>query len=166
VEGWIDVPVAERIAELTGRSTTVINDADAAGIAEMRFGNGRGEGGVVVVLTLGTGIGSGLFVDGKLVPNTEFGHLYLKDRPRVAEWYAASRARKRDKLKWEQYAARVDEYLRHLERLFTPRLFILGGGISRKADKFLSLLSVRARVVPAALRNQAGIIGAALATLP
>jgi polyphosphate glucokinase len=165
IESWVGVKVAERISELVGRPTTVLNDADAAGTAEMRFGSGRGVDGLVMVLTLGTGIGSALFVDGGLVPNTELGHLFLRNRPRVAEYYAASQARKRDNLSWDQYTTRLNEYLRHLERLFSPRLFIIGGGISKKADKFLPRLSVRAEVVPAALRNDAGIIGAAVAAL-
>jgi polyphosphate glucokinase len=165
VESWVGVAVAARIADVVGRPTVVLNDADAAGTAEMRFGSGRGVDGSVMVLTLGTGIGSALFVDGKLVPNTELGHLFLRNRPRVAEYYAASRARKRDGLKWEQYAARLNEYLLHLERLFSPRLFIIGGGVSKKGEKYLPHLSVRAEVVVAGLRNDAGIIGAAVAAL-
>lgn len=163
VEIWVGWPVAARLAGLTGRAVTLLNDADAAGLAEMRFGAGRGEPGVVLVLTLGTGIGSALFVDGRLAPNFELGHLYLPGHERVAEWSVAASARTREGLKWRQYASRLDEYLHHLERLFTPRLFILGGGISRKADRFLPQLTVRARVVAAALGNHAGIIGAAVA---
>ena len=104
-----------------------LNDADAAGIAEMQFGAGRGRTGTVLLITLGTGIGSALFCDGTLVPNTELGHLYLRDQPQVAEWRAAAAARDRDALKWSQYADRLDEYLVHVERLFSPRLIILGG---------------------------------------
>jgi polyphosphate glucokinase len=116
-----------------------------------------------MILTLGTGIGSALFIDGTLVPNTELGHLYLRNQSKVAEQRAASRVRKRDKLKWPAYAERLNEYLVHVERIFSPRLFILGGGVSRKAEKFVPLLKVHAEVVPAALRNNAGIIGAAIA---
>lgn len=163
IESWVGVPVARRMEEGTKRPTLVLNDADAAGIAEMRFGSGRGQHGLVMILTLGTGIGSALFIDGILVPNTELGHLYLRNQSKVAEQRAASRARKRDNLKWPAYAERLNEYLVHLERIFSPRLFILGGGVSRKAEKFVPLLRVRAEVVPAALRNDAGIIGAAIA---
>ena len=163
IESWVGVPVARRMEEGTKRSTLVLNDADAAGIAEMRFGSGRGQHGLVMILTLGTGIGSALFIDGTLVPNTELGHLYLRNQKKVAEQHAASRARKRDNLEWPAYAERLNEYLVHLERIFSPRLFILGGGVSRKAEKFVPLLKVRAEVVPAALRNNAGIIGAAIA---
>jgi polyphosphate glucokinase len=163
IESWLGVPVARRMEEGTQRSTLVLNDADAAGIAEMRLGSGRGQHGLVMILTLGTGIGSALFIDGTLVPNTELGHLYLRNQSKVAEQRAAPRVRKRDNLKWPAYAERLNEYLVHLERIFSPRLFILGGGVSRKADKFVPLLKVRAEVVPAALRNNAGIIGAAIA---
>jgi polyphosphate glucokinase len=163
IESWLGVPVARRMEEGTKRPTLLLNDADAAGIAEMRFGSGRGQDGLVMILTLGTGIGSALFIDGTLVPNTELGHLYLRKQSKVAEQRAAPRVRKRDKLEWPAYAKRLNEYLVHLERIFSPRLFILGGGVSRKAEKFVPLLKVRAEVVPAALRNDAGIIGAAIA---
>jgi polyphosphate glucokinase len=143
----------------------LLNDADAAGAAEMKFGRGRDQAGVVLVLTLGTGIGSALFVDGRLVPNTELGNVFLKSRPRVAEWYTSAEARERERLGWVPWAKRLDEYLRHVERLFTPRLIILGGGVSRKAPRFVPRLHVRARVVPAGLRNEAGIVGAALAAV-
>jgi polyphosphate glucokinase len=117
----------------------------------------------VLLLTLGTGIGSALFVDGRLVPNTELGNLYLQSKPKVAEHYAAANARKRDELKWKQWAERLDEYLDHVERLFTPRLIIIGGGVSKRSEKFLPELTVKARIIPARLRNEAGIIGAAVA---
>jgi polyphosphate glucokinase len=162
VESWVGCRAATRIAELSGRSVRLLNDADAAGLAEMRFGSGRDEPGVVIVLTLGTGIGSALFVDQRLVPNTEFGHLYLRLHERVAEHSVAADARKREGLKWKDWAVRLDEYLHHLERLFTPRLFILGGGVSRKPERFLPRLTVRARVEAAGLGNQAGIVGAAM----
>jgi len=163
VESWVGFPVAERLAERLGRPVTLVNDADAAGIAEMRYGCGRGEPGVVLLLTLGTGIGSALFVDGRLVPNTELGNLYLRSQPKVAEYYAASAARKRDDLKWKERAARLDAFLDHVERLFTPQLIIVGGGVSKRSEKFLPELSVKARIIPAKLRNEAGIIGAAVA---
>lgn len=163
VSSWIGYPVAKRIEKLTRRPVTLLNDADAAGIAEMRFGRGLGEKGVVLVLTLGTGIGSALFVDGRLVPNTELGAIYLPRRARPAEWRAAAEAREREGLGWPAYAARLDEYLKHVERILSPRLVILGGGVSAKAGNFLPLLTVRTPVVAAGLQNRAGIIGAALA---
>ena len=164
VPGWIDYPVARILGERLQRPVTMLNDADAAGIAEMRFGNGRGEKGVVLILTLGTGIGSALFMDGRLVPNTELGNLYLRKHKEVAEHYASARAMEEADLKWDVYAERLNEYLQHVNRLFSPRLIIIGGGISKKHEQFLPLLKVGARVIPAALRNRAGIIGAAVAS--
>lgn len=163
VPGWIDYPVARILAERLQRPVTMLNDADAAGIAEMRYGNGRGEKGLVLILTLGTGIGSALFMDGQLVPNTELGNLYLRKHKEVAEQYASALAREEAGLAWQDYAARLDEYLRHVNRLFSPRLIVIGGGISKKHEKFIPRLTVKARVIPAALRNRAGIIGAAVA---
>jgi polyphosphate glucokinase len=155
--------VARNLSERLQRPVTMLNDADAAGIAEMRFGNGRGENGVVMVLTLGTGIGSALFMDGHLVPNTELGNLYLRKHKQVAERYASALVREVEGLKWSKYAERLDEYLQHVDRLFSPRLIIIGGGISKHHEQFLPGLHVRTRVIPAALRNRAGIIGAAVA---
>lgn len=163
VPGWIDYPVARILGERLQRPVTMLNDADAAGIAEMRFGNGRGEKGVVLILTLGTGIGSALFMDGQLVPNTELGNLYLQKHKEVSEKYASALAKEEADLKWRVYAERLNEYLHHVNRLFSPRLIIIGGGISKKHEKFIPRLTVRARVIPAALRNRAGIIGAAIA---
>jgi len=140
----------------------MLNDADAAGVAEMKHGVGAGEQGTVLLLTFGTGIGSALFTDGELVPNTEFGHIEVRGRD--AEERASERARELHDLSWGKWAGRVDEYLGHVEALLSPSLFIIGGGISRKADKFIPLLSgVRARIVPAAMQNNAGIVGAAMA---
>jgi len=140
----------------------VLNDADAAGQAEMRFGAGVGEEGTVVMLTFGTGIGSALFTHGMLVPNTEFGHIEIRGKD--AEKRASDRVRELHDLDWAHWAGRVDEYMSHLEALLWPDLFIVGGGVSRKSGKFLPLLDhLRARVVPAAMHNDAGIIGAALA---
>ncbi|MGK5554223.1 polyphosphate--glucose phosphotransferase [Actinomadura kijaniata] len=159
---WIGTDAEALFAEATGRPVTVLNDADAAGIAEMRLGAGRGRTGTVVVLTLGTGIGSALFTDGVLVRNTEFGHLELHGAE--AEARAAARVRKEQDLTWEEWARRLNAYLAHLEMLLSPKLVILGGGVSRKADRFLPLLEgLRAEVVPAALHNHAGIVGAAMA---
>jgi polyphosphate glucokinase len=142
----------------------VLNDADAAGQAEMQFGAGAGEQGTVVMLTFGTGIGSALFHGGVLVPNTEFGHIEIRGKD--AEKRASERAREIHDLDWQHWAGRVDEYMSHLEALLWPDLFIVGGGVSRKADKFLPLLDrLRTRVVPAAMHNDAGIVGAALSAV-
>ncbi|MFF2548985.1 polyphosphate--glucose phosphotransferase [Kitasatospora sp. NPDC058063] len=161
-KGWIGLDAAGLFREALGMPATVLNDADAAGLAELTHGAGRAEPGVVLVLTFGTGIGSALFVDGTLVPNTELGHLELRGKD--AERRASSAAKERHGLNWEQWAGRVDEYLDLVEGLFSPRLIVIGGGVSRKHEKFLPLLKDReARVVPAELRNDAGIVGAAMA---
>ncbi|HEV3067995.1 MAG TPA: ROK family protein [Streptosporangiaceae bacterium] len=158
---WIGVDARDLFGTATGLQVQVINDADAAGQAEMRFGAGAGHQGTVVMLTFGTGIGSALFTRGVLVPNTEFGHIEIRGKD--AEKRASERAREEHDLDWEHWAGRVDEYLSHLEGLVWPDLFIVGGGVSRKSDKFLPLLEkLRARVVPATMLNDAGIVGAAL----
>jgi polyphosphate glucokinase len=158
---WIGVDGAGLLKKKTDCRVRLVNDADAAGIAEIKFGAGKGHRGVVLLLTLGTGIGSAVFVDGRLMPNTELGHLEMKGVD--AEDYASDRIRKAEDLGWGEWAARLDEYLGLLEFLFSPDLFILGGGVSKKHHKFLPLLNTRARVVPAQLLNDAGIVGAALA---
>lgn len=160
-QGWIGTDVEATLSAATDCEVVAINDADAAGLAEMRYGVGRGRRGTVVMLTFGTGIGSAVFVEGRLVPNTEFGHLELDGHD--AEDKASDAARDRDDLSWEQWAKRVSKYLRHLEALLWPDLFVIGGGVSKKAEKFLPHLEgVRTPLVPAALQNEAGIIGAAL----
>ncbi|MGH3239079.1 MAG: polyphosphate--glucose phosphotransferase [Spirillospora sp.] len=159
---WVGLDAASMITEETGREATLLNDADAAGIAEMRFGAGRGRHGTVVVLTLGTGIGSALFSDGVLVANTEFGHLEIDGRD--AESHASAKAREDEGLSWEKWAKRLGVYMRHLEALISPSLIIVGGGVSRKAQHFVPLITgVRAEIVPARLVNNAGIVGAAMA---
>lgn len=160
---WINFPGAARIAETTGCPVTLVNDADAAGIAEMHFGAGRGRRGTVMILTLGTGIGSALFVNGTLVPNCELGHLYLKGHKIDAEDFASDRIRESEDLSWKGWAQRLGAYLNHLEMLFSPNLFILGGGVSKKHRKFLPLLNVDTEIAVAKLRNEAGIVGAAMA---
>jgi polyphosphate glucokinase len=161
-DSWIGLDTRALFNRATGLSTALINDADAAGLAEMRFGAGAGHQGTVLMLTFGTGIGSALFRAGVLVPNTEFGHIEI--RGREAEHRASERAKEQHELSWEKWAERVDEYLQHMEQLTSPDLIIIGGGISRKSDKFLHLLKgLRATVVPAALHNDAGIVGAGLA---
>ncbi|MEU1350104.1 polyphosphate--glucose phosphotransferase [Streptomyces sp. NPDC005775] len=161
-KGWIDLDARTLLGDRLGLPVTVLNDADAAGIAEMTFGAGRGRKGTVIMLTLGTGIGSALFIDGSLVPNTELGHLELNGHE--AEKHASTKAKEDGDLSWHHWAHRVQKYLAHVEMLFSPELFIIGGGVSRKADKFLPLIEhVRAEMVPAELQNNAGIVGAAMA---
>ena len=147
-----------------GMSVGAVNDADAAGLAEMRWGAGRGAEGVVLMLTLGTGIGTSLFVGGRLVPNTELGHIEIRGQD--AEHRAADGARKREDLNWKQYAERLDEYLHKIEALLWPDLIVVGGGISKKAEKFFPHLTNRTEIVTATMRNEAGIAGAALAGVP
>jgi len=159
---WIGLDARAVFGAATGLTLSMLNDADAAGLAEMKLGIGAGERGTVLMLTFGTGIGSALFTDGALVPNTEFGHIEIRGKD--AEVRASDRARELHDLSWGKWAGRVEEYLGHVEALVWPSLFIIGGGISRKADKFVPLLgSVRARIVPAAMHNDAGIVGAAMA---
>jgi polyphosphate glucokinase len=158
---WVGLDTRALFSKAADATTSLINDADAAGLAEMKFGAGAGHQGTVLMLTFGTGIGSALFRDGVLVPNTEFGHIEIRGRD--AEKRASERAKELHDLSWGKWAGRVDEYLHHIDGLTAPDLIIIGGGISRKADKFLPLLtSLRATVVPAAMQNNAGIVGAAL----
>ncbi len=157
---WIDFPVVERLNRQLRRPISIINDADAAGIAEMRFGVGVDRPGVVIFLTLGTGVGSGVFNDGVLVPNTEFGQMEIRGRP--AERRSAAAARIKRGLSWKAWAGDLDEHLDRIQQLTWPTLMILGGGVSKSADKFIPRLTVRCEVVPALLRNDAGIIGAAI----
>ncbi|MFF7437587.1 polyphosphate--glucose phosphotransferase [Streptomyces sp. NPDC008122] len=163
-KSWIGVDAGALIGDrIGGLPVTVLNDADAAGVAEITFGAGRGRKGTVILLTLGTGIGSAVFVDGRLVPNTELGHLELKGHD--AETRASTRAKEDEDLSWEHWAKkRLNKYLAHVEMLFSPELFIIGGGVSRKADRFLPLIEgIRAKIVPAELQNNAGIVGAGMA---
>ncbi len=159
---WIDAPAAELFAAEFGRPVMVLNDADAAGIAEVRYGAGQGHAGVVLMLTFGTGIGSALFLDGRLVPNTEFGHVELHGAD--AEELASDRARQDEDLGWHAWAKRLEQYLRHVEMLLRPDLIIIGGGVSKKTEHYLPHVQLSTPVVPATLQNNAGIIGAALAT--
>lgn len=159
--GWVGFDAAGTLSKAIGRRVTVLNDADAAGLAEMRFGAGAGVRGTVLVLTLGTGLGSGLFSDGRLVPNTELGHMEIRGRD--AERRSAAIARVRRGLSWKAWAQDLDEHLHAIDRLFSPNLIILGGGVSKNAQRFLPYLTVRPPVVVATFRNDAGIVGAALA---
>jgi polyphosphate glucokinase len=157
---WIGTDAVRLFGEATGRQVTVVNDADAAGVAEAHFGAAAGHPGVVVMVTLGTGIGTALLINGVLVPNTELGHLHLHHGD--AEHWAADSVREKENLSWPQYAERLTDYVKLLHRLLWPDLIVLGGGVSKKAEKFLPLMDVPVQVVPAGLQNEAGIIGAAL----
>jgi polyphosphate glucokinase len=163
-KSWIGVNAIELFQSTTGRAVSVLNDADAAGLAEVRHGAGAGAGrsGVVIMLTFGTGIGSAVFVNGQLVANTELGHLHLHNHGEAETW-AAESAREREDLSWKEWASRVQTYLDELRALFWPELIIIGGGVSKKADKYLPLIDIDAEVVAAQLQNEAGIIGAAMA---
>jgi polyphosphate glucokinase len=160
-KSWIETDVDKVFTDITNCDVTVLNDADAAGIAEARFGAAKGVGGVVIMLTFGTGIGSALLLDGRLVPNTELGHLEIDGHD--AEKKASSAAKDNEGLSFKQWAKRVQRYLRHVEKLFTPDLFVVGGGVSKNADKWVPLLDIATPVKPAQLLNNAGIVGAAMA---
>lgn len=159
-QGWIDTDGKHLLERVTGRSVRMLNDADAAGVAEMEFGAGRNQKGVTIMLTFGTGIGSAIFIDGHLLPNTEFGHLPIRGKD--AEHRASAKVKKDEGLSWGAWTDRVNEYLGQMEFFFSPDLFIVGGGISKKSEKFMPLLKTRARIVTAQLMNDAGIIGAAM----
>jgi len=160
-EKWVGTNADELFTKVTGCECTMINDADAAGLAEMEFGAGKGQPGTVIMITLGTGIGTAIFHRGKLLPNTEFGHLDMDGRD--AEHRASDAVRKREDLSWKKYAKRLNEYLAEMEKLFWPNLFIIGGGISKKSEKYIPLLTIDTPVIPAQFLNEAGIVGAALA---
>ena len=160
---WIGTDVDALFTKAIGEDVIVLNDADAAGIAEARFGAARDVAGVVILLTFGTGIGSALLVDGKLVPNTELGHLELDGHD--AETRAAASVRDREKLPYRRWAKRVSRYMSHVEKLFTPDLFVVGGGVSKEADKWVPYLELRTPIKPAQLLNNAGIVGAAMAAV-
>jgi polyphosphate glucokinase len=158
---WIGTDASAAFSQAIGAPVVVVNDADAAGIAEMEFGAGKGVKGVVMMVTLGTGIGSALFIDGQLVPNTELGHLKIGKQD--AERHAAESVREAENLSWKQWAERLDVYFQMLDELFSPDLVIVGGGVSKKSEKFLPRLTVKTEIVPAQLLNEAGIVGAAVA---
>lgn len=158
---WIGFDAASAIAEITGCPTCVVNDADAAGLAEISFGAGRGRQGVILVVTIGTGLGSALFSNGHLLPNSELGHIEINGVD--AESRASDAARKREKLSWKQWGKRFNFYLNTLYKLFSPDLIILGGGTSSKFEKFSRYLDVPTEIVIATMLNEAGIVGAALA---
>ena len=160
-KSWIGKNVPAFLKKGTGCPAVVINDADAAGLAEMEYGAGRNHRGVVLLVTVGTGLGTALFSNGQLIPNTELGHIEI--RGREAEHRASDAVREKKNLSWKKWSCLLDEYLLTMERLFWPDLIIIGGGVSRKYKNFFPYLTVRAKIVPAKFRNKAGIIGAALA---
>ncbi|WP_394941046.1 polyphosphate--glucose phosphotransferase [Psychromicrobium sp. YIM B11713] len=159
-KSWIGTDADALLTKVLSRPVHVMNDADAAGVAEAKYGAGRDQKGTVLVITLGTGIGSAFIFDGKLVPNAELGHLELDGFD--AESRASATARERDKLSWEEYSVRLQRYFSHVEFLFSPELFIVGGGISKRSEDFLPQLKLRTKIIPAELKNNAGIVGAAL----
>ncbi len=160
-EAWIGTRVEDLFSKATGCPCYVLNDADAAGLAEIKFGAGKDyPKGEIIMITIGTGLGTAIFVDGKLVPNTELGHLVIRGKD--AEVRASDAARQKKKLSWQKWSQRLTEYLQYVERLFSPDLIVLGGGVSKLADEFIPELELHTEVIPAQLLNQAGMIGAAL----
>jgi len=160
-EKWVGTNADDLFTKVTGCDCTMINDADAAGLAEMKFGAGKGQPGTVILITLGTGIGTAIFYRGNLLPNTEFGHLEMNGKD--AEHRASDAVRQRDELSWKKYAKRLNKYLAEMEKLFWPDLFIVGGGISKESEKYIPLLNIETPIVTAEFLNEAGIVGAALA---
>jgi polyphosphate glucokinase len=158
---WIGCNVEQIVSKVTGCETIVVNDADAAGMAEVRFGHGKGKMGTVVLITIGTGLGSAVFTDGHILRNTEFGHILLKNGM-VAEHYAASSAQKREDLSWKKWAKRFDGYLHRIELYLQPTLIILGGGSSKYFNEYKHRFTIKTPIIPAKLLNNAGIIGAAI----
>ncbi|MFQ4150452.1 ROK family protein [Arthrobacter sp. LAPM80] len=159
-QSWIDADVDKIFSEELGRDVQVMNDADAAGLAEARYGAGKDIKGTVLVITLGTGIGSAFIFNGKLVPNVELGHLEIDGVD--AETKASASARARDDISWDEYAVRLQRYFSHVEFLFSPELFIIGGGISKRSEDYLPQLKLRTKIITAELKNNAGIVGGAL----
>lgn len=158
---WLGKDIAQVLAQPSGAAIHVVNDADAAGIASAHFGSAAGQKGVVILLTIGTGIGSALFANEELVPNSELGHLYLANQATVAEKYISNKVRKTEELSWQAWGERFNVYLHHIGRLFSPNLVLLSGGASKNFDNFKDTITVDYQVQPASLLNQAGCIGAA-----
>ena len=161
-ESWLDANVEKILSERTNCTVKVLNDADAAGMAEISFGKGKERMGTVLLITIGTGLGSAMFTDGHLVRNTELGHFHLQNHTEVVEKYASNAARKNEGLDWETWTGRFNEYLKRIERMFLPDLIILGGGVSKKFSVFEPYLEAKAEIVPAQFKNEAGVIGAAM----
>ncbi|KAB7791462.1 polyphosphate--glucose phosphotransferase [Bifidobacterium leontopitheci] len=160
-QSWVGTDLTEALSEECGRPVTVVNDADAAGLAEQQFGAAKGQEGLVIVTTLGTGIGTALIYNGVLIPNTELGHIELEDGKGDAEQYTSSAVREKKDLGYKKWAKRLTRYYRLIEKYFSPSLIVVGGGVSRQSDKFLPYIDIETPMVPAKLRNEAGIIGAA-----
>lgn len=160
-KAWLDVNALSLFSAASGCAVTLLNDGDAAGLAEMTFGAGKNQPGTVLLVTIGTGLGTAIFQNGILLPNTELGHIEIDGQE--AELRTSDAAREREELSWRKFAKRLNQYLSRLEYLFWPDLFILGGGVSKKHDKFIPLLQLKTAVVPAQFLNEAGIVGAALA---
>lgn len=158
---WKGTSIEKVFGKASGLKVKALNDADAAGLAEMRFGRGKGKKGTVIMITIGSGLGSAIFLNGKLLTNTELGHIYLKGQANIAEKYASNGTKKKLGLDWEEWAERFNVYLQHVEHIFSPDLFILGGGASKKFDKYAELLYLNTPIIPAELMNNAGAIGAA-----
>ncbi len=158
---WIGVNVRQLFTQAAGSETVVVNDADAAGVAEIAFGAGKGHKGVVVIITVGTGLGTAVFSNGHLFPNTELGHIIMDGK--IAEHYASDAVRKKEDLSWKKWSTRFNAYLAEIERLIWPDLIIIGGGVSKKQEKFFHYLETKTKILPAKLLNEAGIIGAAMA---
>lgn len=161
---WVGFNVQQLFSQMSGQPVFVLNDADAAGLAEMEFGAGKGQKGTVIMITLGTGLGTAVFIDGHLLPNTELGHVFLREKEHDAEYYASAAAREREDLSWKKWGKRLDKYLSHLNFLFSPHLIILGGGESKSFREFHKYLTVteHTKVIPAELLNGAGTVGAAV----
>jgi len=159
-ESWINIDIPQLIKDRSGFYAHVLNDADAAGIAEMTYGKGKGVKGTVIMLTLGSGIGSAFFKDGHLLPNIELGRMFYRES--VAEHYASNSARKNKGLSWDLYGKELNDFLEYTDRIFSPDLMIIGGGISKKFEKYSQYLNPNLKVTPAAFQNNAGIIGAAM----
>jgi len=157
---WIGINILKFAKKEFSNHLQFINDADAAGLAEMKFGSGSNSSGLTILVTVGTGIGTAFFYENTLIPNTELGHLILNGK--IAEHFASDAVRKYQDLSWKKWAVRFNQYLKELERLFWPDQIIIGGGMSKRTDKFLKYIDVNAKILPATLRNEAGIIGAAL----
>ncbi|RSX56379.1 polyphosphate--glucose phosphotransferase [Bifidobacterium samirii] len=160
-QSWIGVDVTEVFSEACGRPVVVVNDADAAGLAEQQYGAAKGQDGLVIATTLGTGIGTALIYNGVLIPNTELGHIELAKGKGDAEKYASSGVREREELSYKKWAKRLTKYYGLMEKYFSPELFVVGGGVSRQSAKFLPHIDIKTPIVPAKLRNEAGIVGAA-----
>ena len=159
-QSWVGVDITKLMSEVCGRKVHVVNDADAAGLAEARYGAAKGKPGLVVATTLGTGIGTALIMDGILIPNTELGHIILEGKG-DAEKFAADSARSRDELNWKKWGKRLTKYYKALEFYLDPDIFVVGGGVSKKSEKFFPFIDIDTPIVPAQLLNDAGIIGAA-----